>query len=75
MDIKECKPSTMSSVDTLGWAHDNRFEGPNFTHVAGNYGVNSISNTFIFIKQESGVGIYSMIILLISGFLFFRLLL
>ena len=75
MDITEPKPSTMSSADTLGCAHDNRFEGTNFTNVAGNYTVNSISNTFIFIKQVSGVGIYSVIVLLILGFLFFRLLL
>ena len=75
MDMKERKPSTMSSADTLGWAHDNQFEGANFTNVAGNYRVNSISNTFIFIKQESGVGVCSAIVLLILGFLFFRLLL
>ncbi|KAF8703903.1 hypothetical protein AX14_014131 [Amanita brunnescens Koide BX004] len=75
MDIKERKPSTMSSVDTFGWAHDNRFERANFNNVAGNYTVNSISNTFIFIKQESGVGICSVIVLLILAFLFFRLLL
>jgi hypothetical protein len=75
MDIKEPKPSTMSSVHTFGWAHDNQFERANFNNVAGNYTVTSISNTFIFTKQVSGVGIYSVIVLLILGFLFFRLLL
>jgi hypothetical protein len=75
MDVKERKPSTMSSADTLGWAHDNRFEGAKFNNVAGNYTVNSTSNTFIFIKQESGVGVCSAIVLLILGFLFFRFLL
>ncbi|KAF8713867.1 hypothetical protein AX14_012911 [Amanita brunnescens Koide BX004] len=53
-------------------ARDNQFEGANFTNIVGNYKVNSISNTFIVIKQESGV---SVIVLLILAFLFFRLLL
>ncbi|KAF8694389.1 hypothetical protein AX14_002056 [Amanita brunnescens Koide BX004] len=74
MDIKERKPSTMSSADTLGWAHDNRFEGASFNNIAGNYTVNSSSSTFIFIKQESGVGVCSTIISLILAFIFFRLL-
>ena len=74
MDIKERKPSTMSSADTLGWAHDNQFEGASFNNVAGNYAVDSSPSTFIFIKQESGVGVCSTIISLILAFIFFCLL-
>ena len=71
MDVKEPKPTTTSSASILDRAHDNRIDRAKFTNVAGN----SISNTFILIKLESGIGVGGVIVLSILAFLFFRLLL
>ena len=70
--IIENKPSTASGANILSGAHDNKISGGKFTNVRGNYTVNS--NT-ILIKQESGIGIGSVIVVLILAFLFFRWLL
>ena len=51
----------------LGGAHDLRIEG-NITNVSGS------SNLFVFVKQESGIGIRNALILLLVAFLVFRLL-
>ena len=70
--IIEREPSTASGASILGGAHDNRISGAEFNNVRGNYTVNS--NT-VLIKQESGIGIGGMIVVLILAFLFFRWLL
>ena len=71
MDAHEHKSST-SSTGILDGAHDIRIDGANITNVAGNSMVTSSSNTFILVKQESGISIRSVIVLLILVFLFFH---
>ncbi|KAF8703906.1 hypothetical protein AX14_014134 [Amanita brunnescens Koide BX004] len=67
INVKEHKPP---SASILNGAHDNRIDRAKFTNVTGNYTVNSFSNTFVLIKQESGIGICSVIALLTLAFLF-----
>ena len=71
MNIQEHKRSATSSASIFDGAQDSRIDRVKFTNVAGN----SVSNTFISIKQESGIGVRSMIVLVILAFLFFLLLL
>ena len=73
--VEEHKPASTSSTGIFNGAHNVRIDGARFTNVAGNSTVNSFSNTFVFIKQESGVGVRSVIVLVILAFLFFLLLL
>ena len=68
MDVKEHKQST-SSTTILDGAQNNRIDWGEFTSVAGN----STSNTFILVKLESGIGIRSMIVLVVLVFLIFPL--
>ena len=77
MDVKEHKSFTTSSAGIFDGAHHVRIGRAKFTNVAGNSTVNSFSNTaIIFVPQESsGVGIRSVIILLILTFLCLFLLL
>jgi hypothetical protein len=60
--------SSSLNADMLGGAHDLRIEGGNVTNVSGS------SNLFVFVKQESGIGIRNALILLLVAFLIFRLL-
>ena len=73
MDVEEQKPSTTSSAGILDGAHYVRIDGAKLTSVAGNSTVNR--NTFIVIKQESGIGVRNLIALSVLAFLFFYLLL
>ena len=74
MDVKEHKCFTTSSAGIFDGAHNLRIDRAKFTNVAGNSTVNSFSNTFIVVKQESsGVGVRSVIVLLILAFLFLLL--
>ena len=71
MDVKEHKSFTTSSAGIFDGAHDVRIGRAKFTNIAGNSTVNSFSNSFVLIKQASaGVGVRSVIILLILAFLF-----
>lgn len=76
MDVHENQPSS-SSASILEGAHDVRIDRAKMTNVAGNFSVDSSSNTFIIniIKQESGIGFRSILVLLLLSLLFFRLLL
>ena len=79
MDVKEHKPSTISSAGILDGAHNNQIDGAKFTNVGGNSTVTSFSTTFVIIKQESGhrIGVRSVITLLmlvILAFLMFHFL-
>ena len=63
MDVKEHKSFTTSSADIFDSAHDVRIDRAKFTNVAGNSTVNSFSNTFVLVKQESsGVGVRSFVL-------------
>ena len=71
MEVKEYKSFATSSAGIFDGAHHVRIGRAKFTNVAGNSTVNSFSNTFVVIKQESsGVGVRSVILLLILAFLF-----
>lgn len=72
MDVEEQKPGTTSSAGMLDGARYVRIDGAKLTSVAGNSTVNR--NTFIVIKQESGIGVRSLITLLVLAFLFYLLL-
>ena len=75
MDVKEHKCFTTSSAGIFDGAHNVRIGRAKFTNVAGNSTVNSFSNTFVLVKQESsGVGVRRVIVLLILAFLFLFLL-
>ena len=74
MDVKEHKSFTTSSAGIFDSAHNVRVSGAKFSNVAGNSTVNSFSNTFVLVQQESsGVGVRSVILLLILAFLFLLL--
>jgi hypothetical protein len=73
MDVHESQPSSPSSAGLLHGAHDVHIDRATLTSVGGNSLVNP-SNTFILIKQESGMGFLSMLVLLLFTFLFCRLL-
>lgn len=77
MDVHEDQPSSPSSASILEGAHDVRIDRAKITNVAGNSSADYSSNTYIFIKQESGLGFPSrnMLVLLLLASLFFRLLL
>jgi hypothetical protein len=63
----------------LGGARDVRIDRARLNNVAGNFSVDSsFSNTFIYIRHESGVGfrtVLVLLLLLILAFVFFRYLL
>lgn len=74
MDVNENMPSSNAGI--LDMAQDGRIERANLTSVGGNsLTVGSSSNTFIFIKQESGIGSRSVFVLLFLASLFFHLVL
>ena len=78
MVIDKKQPYSPSSAGILDGARDVRIDRAKLNNVAGNYSVNSSSNTIIYIRQESGVGFRSALVswsLPILAFFFFRYLL
>lgn len=73
MDVHENQSSSSPTASFLHEAHDVHIVRATVTNVGGNSTVNS-SNTFIFMKLESGMGFLSVLVLLLLTFLFFRLL-
>ena len=78
MDINENRPYSPSSAGILDGARDVRIERARLNNVAGNFSVDSFSvdsssNTFIYIRQESGVGFRSVLVLLLLLILVFPL--
>ena len=78
MDVHENQLSSPSRASILDGAKDFRIDGAKMTSVGGNSSVNysSNTNTYIFIKQESGWGFPSrnVLILLIASLFFYLLL-
>ena len=77
MDINENQPYSPSSARMLDGARDVRIDRAKLNNVAGNFSVDSASsNTVVFyVRQESGVGFRSVLVLLlllILAFLFFH---
>ena len=71
MDVYENQASSTCFLDGV---HNIWIERAKLTNIASNSSVDSSSNTLVFIKQESGIDFCSMLILLVSAFLFFLLL-
>ena len=79
MDVHEINPMkppfSSLSASILDRAYNVQIDRARFTNLAGNSTLdNSSSNVFVYIKQESGIGFPSVVILLLSGFLFFLVL-
>ena len=55
MDIKENRLYSPSSAGMLDGARDVRIGGAKLNNVAGDFSMHSSSNTFIYIRQESGI--------------------
>lgn len=71
MDINENRPFYPSSAGMFDGARGVRIERARFNNVAGNFSVDSSSNAFIYIRQESGVGFRSVLVLLLLLMLVF----
>ena len=76
MDVHEDQPSSPSSASILDGAHDVWIDRAKITNVAGNSSADHSSNTYIFIKQESGLSFPSrnMLVLMLLASVFFHLL-
>ena len=68
-------PFSSLSASMFDRANRVQINGARFNNRAGNSTLdNSYSNVFVYVKQDSGIGFRSVVILLLLGFLFFLLL-
>ena len=71
MDTNENRLYSPSSAGMLDGARDVRIGGAKLKNVAGDFSTHSSSNTFIYIRQDSGVGFRSVLVLLLLLILLF----